>query len=292
MRKVIGWMLVVLCLLHADLCTAQTRRALCVMISEYPAHSGWASLHAENDWSVLRGCFWRHAFKEIRLCKDEHATYQRITAELRRLAKRSDPGDTVWIHFSCHGQQMEDLDGDEPDGLDEALIPYDAQMYYEAGIYEGECHLRDDDLNKYLIAIRKRLGDKGELWVSLDACHSASATRGDDSAGQWIRGTNIIFSANPGFIPPEIQGNGYVDTPLERHPGWASLTVLSACKSYQDNHECELDGRWYGVLTYSIGEVLGHYPDWPQDHQRFMREINRMVRRMSPYQTPVLETTK
>ncbi len=271
---------------------AQTRRVLGVMIAEYPAHSGWSSLHADNDWSLLRISFLRQGFSDIRLCKDKEATYQGITTALSGLRESVNPGDTVWIHFSCHGQQMEDLDGDEPDGLDEALIPYDARMYYEKGMYEGESHLRDDELNRYLTEIRKRLGGKGALWVSLDACHSASATRGDEAEGQWIRGTNLIFSANWGFVPPDVPGNGYVDTPLEQRDGWASITVLSACKPYQDNCECKVDGRWYGVLSYSIGKVLDRLPDWAEDTDRFLREVDKRVRRMSPFQTPVFETTK
>ena len=36
---------------------AQTRRVLGVMIAKYPPHSGWSSLHADNDWSLLRMSF-------------------------------------------------------------------------------------------------------------------------------------------------------------------------------------------------------------------------------------------
>lgn len=262
---------------------AQTRRVLGVMIAKYPPHSGWSSLHADNDWSLLRMSFLRQGFSDIRLCKDKEATYQGITTALRGLRESVNPGDTVWIHFSCHGQQMEDLDGDEPDGLDEALIPYDAQMYYEKGVYEGESHLRDDELHTYLTEIRKRLGGRGKLWVSLDACHSASATRGDEVEGRWIRGTNLIFSANLGFMPPDVPGNGYVDTPLEQKEDWALIIVLSACKSYQDNCECKVDGRWYGVLSYSIGKALDRLPDWAEDTDRFLREVDKRVRRMSPF---------
>ena len=272
--------------------SARTYRALIVAIAKYPAHSGWASLHADRDKELLCGCFRKYAFEDIRVCADEAATYQRITTELDGLVRRAEPGDRVWIHFSCHGQQMEDLNGDEPDGLDEALVPYDARMYYEPGVYEGECHLRDDELNEYLTAIRKRLGEAGEVWVSLDACHSASATRGDESSGRRIRGTCLIFSANPGFQPPDMPGNGYVDVPLRSEAGWAPLTVLSACQSYQDNWECEVDGRGYGVLSYAIARAFADYAGWPENDERFLREIDKLVRRLSPWQTPVIESTK
>ena len=285
--------ILVMVILFEGICGfAQTRRALLVTISEYPTHSGWSDIHADNDKELLQKRFRQHSFREIRSCANENATYRQITRELKALAKRANPGDIVWIHFSCHGQQMEDLDHDEPDGLDEALIPYDASMYYEQGVYEGERHLRDDELNDYLTAIRQRLGNGGELWVSLDACHSASATRGDETEGRRVRGTCLIFSANPGFVPPEIPGNGYTDTPLRQENDWATLTVLSACQSYQDNCEREINGTWYGILSYAISEALDDHPDWPGHTERFLRTIDKTIRQLSPYQTPVLETTK
>ena len=54
----------------------------------------------------------------------------------------------------------------------------------------------------------------------------------------------------------------------------------------------KVDGRWYGVLSYSIGKALDRLPDWAEDTDRFLREVDKRVRRMSPFQTPVFEITK
>ena len=54
----------------------------------------------------------------------------------------------------------------------------------------------------------------------------------------------------------------------------------------------QVDGRWYGVLSYSIGKALDRLPDWAEDTDRFLREVDKRVRRMSPFQTPVFEITK
>ena len=59
-------------------------------------------------------------------------------------------GDIIYLHFSCHGQPIEDIDGDEDDGWDEALIPFDAKKKYQKGTYTGENHITDDELNSYL----------------------------------------------------------------------------------------------------------------------------------------------
>ena len=39
------------------------------------------------------------------------------------VVRESEPGDTVWIHYSGHGGRVRDQDGDEEDGYDETLIP-------------------------------------------------------------------------------------------------------------------------------------------------------------------------
>ena len=43
-----------------------------------------------------------------------------------------------------------------------------------------------------------------------------------------------------------------------------------------------------------MGVGMGFYrlPDWAEDTDRFLREVDKRVRRMSPFQTPVFEITK
>lgn len=290
MMKRGGW--IICCLfLVALCCKAGENRALLVVISHYPAHSGWTLVHGDNDLTLLTSVLDRFHFQqENRLVlKDEAATYQAIVYALRQLREGASEGDRVWIHFSGHGQQMEDDNGDEPDGLDESLIPYDAQMYYRKGVYEGEKHLRDDELNCYLTAIRRKLGEAGSLWVSLDACHSGSATRGEKD--EWMRGVNVIFSANPGFLPPEKSESSYVDTPLLQEEGLSSLTVLSACRADQNNYEYKVENRWYGVLTYSFCQVLNTCAVWPEPGE-LIDALKATMSRLTNKQRPVFETTQ
>jgi hypothetical protein len=68
--------------------------------------------------------------------------------------------DTVWIHYSGHGTQMRDLNGDEPDKLDECIVPCD---YDVAGL------ITDDDL----FAILKNA--KCQVVVCFDSCNSGTA---------------------------------------------------------------------------------------------------------------------
>ena len=108
-------------------CLAQQKHALIITISGYPAESGWSKINSDNDRTLLVPEFERLGFKVTTLT-NEQATKQGITQSLSQLAKQVCKDDYVCIHFSCHGQQMEDDNQDEADGLDEALIPYDASL--------------------------------------------------------------------------------------------------------------------------------------------------------------------
>ncbi len=137
----------------------QTSRALLVAIDKYPSESGWNEIHATNDIYLLKPLLIKRNFApaHVTVLLNEQATKDAIVKALKQLAKDSRHGDYIYIHFSCHGQQMADDNGDETDGLDEALIPYDAPRRYQKGVYVGEKHLRDDELGSLLDDIRKKI---------------------------------------------------------------------------------------------------------------------------------------
>ena len=109
---------------------AQQKHALIVAIANYPKESGWSSIHSNNDLQILLPQFKRLDF-HINLLADKQATKKNIIQALQHLIKQLKAGDDVCLHFSCHGQQMEDDNGDEADGLDKALIPYDARRTFQ-----------------------------------------------------------------------------------------------------------------------------------------------------------------
>jgi len=94
--------------------------------------------------------------------RNHEPTYSNIMRAFEAIVRDSQPGDTVWIHYSGHGGNVEDQDGDEEDGRDETLIPVDFQS---AG------QIRDDDLLKYLVMPMS----EGVLMTCLmDCCHSGT----------------------------------------------------------------------------------------------------------------------
>ncbi len=72
----------------------------------------------------------RYGFSEnaIRTLRDEEATRDRMLAAFNQIVKEAGPDDVVYIHYSGHGSQVQDLNGDEPDDqLDETIVPADGR---------------------------------------------------------------------------------------------------------------------------------------------------------------------
>lgn len=223
---------------------AQEKHALLIGIGHYPEASGWAAIHGDNDVLIIKPLLLNQGFDEahIKVLTNAAATRDGIMTALEELRDRAGQEDVVYIHFSGHGQQVTDLDGDEEDGFDEAWIPYDAKKKYMPGIYEGEKHIIDDELNLYLNGLRSKVGPKGKIVVVSDACHSGSGSRGlFDDEDVFVRGTNERF-----IIPKGTSNVIKKESPVY----WL---FVGACKPYQTNYEYKSgDGVFYGSLSYVI----------------------------------------
>ena len=238
--KILVPFLSVFFLLVSSIClSAQTKRALVIGLGEQKDKS-WAKIHGDKDVMYVKTMLERAGYSEIDTLVNKQATKEGIVAAFQNLANKCNDGDLIYIHFSGHGQQVTDLNGDEDDGWDEAWIPYDAFFRYNEQKYRGEKHLIDDEINMLLTNIKEKIGDTGAMFVVIDACHSAHATSGVDTDGA-VRG------ARDRFVIPTSE-KGYAEKVPEQ---WLTL---SACKqSYQQCKELKIPQ--VGCLTYALYNV-------------------------------------
>ncbi|OBT63217.1 hypothetical protein VE03_07776 [Pseudogymnoascus sp. 23342-1-I1] len=89
-------------------------------------------------------------------------TKQNIIQAMRWLVQGAQPNDSLFFHYSGHGGQTEDLDGDEEDGSDEVIYPVD---FRQAG------HIVDDEMHSILVS---PLSPGVRLTAIFDSCHSGS----------------------------------------------------------------------------------------------------------------------
>lgn len=295
--KVVGNLIVIIILTIC--CTsyvyAQNKRAFCVGISEYQLcvnnnANYWDNIHGANDVALLTPSLQKHGFKTTSIV-NQQATAQNIRKQLSRFSSSLKSGDIVYLHFSCHGQPVEDLDGDEIDGWDEAIIPIDAQKVYSKK-YKGENHITDDELNRFFRTIRTKIGRKGYLTVVVDACHAGTSYRGEENEDSvFVRGTNTGFSERGLKFVPKIDKRGRIR--VEKSNNMSDICIIEACRSYQVNNEIKCDGKYYGSLSYYTNKVLQSYNNiawrgrWYDEVITLMSKDARLIR-----QNPVIEISE
>ncbi|NDV65371.1 caspase family protein [Bacteroides sp. 224] len=273
---------------------AQTNRALVVAISNYPSGSEWGITNALNDVALLRQMLQQKGFASggTTFLLNEQATRKGVVDQLRKMERVAGKGDYIYIHFSCHGQQMFDDNGDEEDGYDEAFVLYHAQRKYEEGVYEGEEHLRDDELGEWLDKIRQKIGLEGNVTVLLDACHSATGARRPKN--RYLRGTAYPFAPKNYKTPPADPARW--KNVLTKGAGLAPVHVFSACKETEANFEYfdSAANKSYGFLTFVFSALMKE-DNKGMTYQSFAEKLlNRvaiLLKQEDVKQTPTLETT-
>lgn len=289
MKKIIAVFIVI-----SFLCTFMVlgseakNRALLIGISDYSPQYNWNTISGTNDIDLIKGVLKGFSVKELR---NENATYKNIIKEFERLIQQSKPADIVYIHFSGHGQPVEDYDGDEADGWDEAFVPYDAGEKYIQGVYEGDKHLIDDTLNGLLEQLRVKLGPSGALYVVMDACHAGEQFRGEEDDDEApVRGSIMGISKNDKQFVAKL--NTVKHYPITQEPAKSNIVMMEACRSYQVNREIKRDDKFYGPLSYSVYLVLKDMPI--QSGGKWFLNVEEMFNKQRPAgssQRMVIEST-
>ncbi|MEM3794112.1 MAG: caspase family protein [Candidatus Bathyarchaeia archaeon] len=256
------------------------KKALLVGINKYRIPGADLS-GCVNDVTNIRDVLLKHfgfTVPEIRVIVDERATKKNIMDRLRWLVDGAKPGDKLLFHFSGHGSQIRDREGDElKDHMDEILCPHDMD-------WDGT-FITDDELRELF----GTLPDGVVLDVILDCCHSGTGTReaivyaGEmGSEGAWeqgcggegvqrsggagergsrgaegIRGQTRIV---PRFLRPPVDIECRVedDLPIRRilrgsGSGVQMKHVLyAACRDNQTAADAYIGGRYNGAFTYFL----------------------------------------
>lgn len=206
-----------------------------------------------NDVTNIRDSlikFFGFKIDDIRVVTDDRATKKGIMERLTWLVKGAKAGDRLLFHFSGHGSQVRDRDGDElKDKMDEILCPHDMD-------WDGT-YIVDDDLRKIFSGLPKGCA----LEVLLDSCHSGTGTRELLGLAQ----LPPEQSFKPRFLPPPADILCRVDddlplqhlfsgrsnpTPNTLPPIPEYLSLFSGCADNQTSADALIGGKYNGAFTY------------------------------------------
>jgi len=221
--------------------------------------------------------------REIRVLVDARATKKGMMDRLAWLVTDSEAGDRLLFHFSGHGSQIRDRDGDElKDHLDEILCPHDMDW--------GGTYVVDEDLRDIFAGLPKGVN----LEVLLDCCHSGTGTR--EAAA--MSAFSPEQAVRPRFLRPpvdilcrELDEDDLPETRLLRTTNPDSHVLFAGCRDNQTSADACIKGTYNGVFTYYFCKHL-------RDGQGglFRSDLLKRLRASLKYegysQVPQLECTK
>lgn len=286
MKAIVYFALVILVLSLTAVNAAAEKFALVIAVGDYPEESRWPDISSVNDVPHVQASLLSLGFAESHIfyLKDEQATRAGILQAFSDLSAQLSEGDMVYIHYSGHGQQVLDDNDDEIDELDEAIVPHDSPMAFEAGIYEGENLIRDDELGRLTNDIRRICGPDGQVVLILDSCHSGTGTRGMGK----VRGTDKVmapddFKVNYAAVESTA---GIVDRDMA---GLAPMASYYGASPRELNYEAiDEQRRPVGSLSYAMSQVLTEAQE-PLSFIDVYDRVRLKMKSLAPRQNPQWE---
>ncbi|KAL9018704.1 MAG: hypothetical protein Q9185_004018 [Variospora sp. 1 TL-2023] len=199
-------------------------------------------------------------------------TKQNILRAMHWLVKDAKPNDSLFFHYSGHGGQTKDLDGDEEDGYDEVIYPVDFRV---AG------HIVDDEMHRIMV---QSLQPGVRLTAIFDSCHSGSAldlpyiysTQGvlkepnlAKEAGQGLLGIVSAYArgdmggiANTalGFFKKATTGDAVNERNKKTKTSPADVVMWSGSKDTQTSQDANIAGQATGAMSWAFITALKKNP--------------------------------
>ncbi len=149
-------------------------------------------------------------------------TRTNILNAFTKLLSNAQAGDTLFFHFSGHGTQTADVNRDELEGYDEAIVSSDLRL------------IVDDELNTI---IRTYLKSGVTLYAVFDSCHSGTVL---DLKYNYLDTTNGLKTT--------VNSKNYETL--------ANVIMFSGCADNQTSADAYINKKFCGAMTYSLLNAL------------------------------------
>jgi metacaspase-1 len=236
---------------------------LCIGINDYPGTGSDLAgcVNDANDWAEALE---KRGFSVAKIF-DKRATGKALRAAMQSTIAKAKSGDLVVIQYSGHGSFVPDEDGDEPDGTDECLCPYDV-------VRNG--HITDDEL--FDLYSSRQEGVK--LLMISDSCHSGTVARfAPISTPPTTKGRNAP-QRKVRFLPPSVFLSKSEAAQLGARrairpsspPGRYAALLMAGCQDTEYSYDAYFQGRANGAFSFVALRALptlaenASYADWFQ----------------------------
>ncbi|KAK3313904.1 caspase domain-containing protein [Apodospora peruviana] len=199
-------------------------------------------------------------------------TKQNILRAMHWLVKDARTNDSLFFHYSGHGGQTKDLDGDEEDGFDEVIYPVD---FRQVG------HITDDEMHRIMV---RPLDSGVRLTAIFDSCHSGTAldlpyiysTQGilkepnlAKEAGQGLLGVISAYSQGDlggvannimGFFKKATGGENAHARAMATKTSPADVIMFSGSKDDQTSADATIASQATGAMSWAFITALKKNP--------------------------------
>jgi len=155
--------------------------------------------------------------------------------------------DSLFFHYSGHGGQTQDLDGDEVDGWDEVIYPLD---------FKRNGSIIDDEMHNIMV---KPLPSGCRLTGLFDSCHSGT-----------VLDLPYIYSSHG-----RLKGSHVSDRARAKKATSADVISWSGCKDGQTSADTFAGGVAVGAMSYAFITTLTNKPH--QTYQELLRSIRLIL---------------
>jgi hypothetical protein len=185
---------------------------------------------------------------------DYAATKKAMQDAITEMVSGAKRGDVLLLHYSGHGSNVPDDNGDEADHRDEILCPTDLDWYDP---------FRDD----WLRNIFDGLGDGVSLTMISDSCHSGTVTRAIQPPDapiidRYLPSPWDLAAVESGRdLTGETRGTLHKAPASERKdrdivPVDIPEVLISGCRADQTSADAQIGNGFAGALTYNLVEAL------------------------------------
>ncbi len=233
--------------------------ALCIGIDSYVGQPLSGCVNDSKRWAdTLDGLGF-----QVKRIVDRDATRSAIVQGLRDLIVNAREGDELVFQYAGHGTQIEDDDGDEASGFDQAFVPID----YDKGVL-----LLDDDFHRETEALRKG----AFLTLFMDCCHSGSNSRfaprlaavGKRGSDERVRFMNLSDDVRRRFLSLR-KGKAVRARVVGERPALPGVVHFAACRD--DEYAWESNGQ--GDFTRHASALLAKAARDGSSNRAFMDAI-------------------
>lgn len=165
----------------------------------------------------------------------------------------------LYFHYSGHGSSVQDLDGDEEDGKDEALVPLD---YTTSGM------IIDDEIRGILFC----LNANQSMFCVLDCCHSGT-------------GMDLKYNLYERYGSRHLT----LKDDEKQRPTRGKCVMISGCADVQTSADAWIDGTAQGAMTHAFLKALH---DGARTYEDLVRKIRKTLKDGKYSQYPNLSSGK